>query len=86
MIKVFKFAWQMPPIETFLNNLTYPEIWSVGCQGKQCKKRVSVRKMRKQKKVFDLFYHDNPRVLDFGDCGECDRSTGVKRLHSLSPF
>lgn len=71
MIKVFKFAWQMPPIETFLNNLTYPEIWSVGCQTKM---------------VFDLFYHDNPTVLDFGDCGECDRSTGVKRLHSLSPF
>ena len=40
----------------------------------------------KAKKVFDLFYRDNPEVLDFGDCGECDRSTGVKRLHSLSPF
>ena len=55
MIKVFKFAWQMPPIETFLNNLTYPEIWSVGCQGKQCKKRVSVRKMRKQKRSSTYF-------------------------------
>ena len=61
MIKVFKFAWQMPPIETFLNNLTYPEIWSVGCQGKQCKKRVSVRKMRKRKRFSTYFIVTTPK-------------------------
>lgn len=61
MIKVFKFAWQMPPIETFLNNFTHPEIWSVGCQGKQCKKRVSVRKMRKQKRFSTYFIVTTPK-------------------------
>ena len=63
MIKVFKFAWQMPPIETFLNNFTHPEIWSVGCQGKQCKKRVSVRKMRKQKRFSTYFTVTTPKSL-----------------------
>ena len=63
MIKVFKFAWQMPPLETFLNNLTYPEIWSVGCQGKQCKKHVSVRKMRKQKRFSTYFTVTTPKSL-----------------------
>ena len=61
MIKVFKFAWQMPPLETFLNNLTYPEIWSVGFQGKQCKKHVSVRKMRKQKRFSTYFNVTTPK-------------------------
>ena len=61
MIKVFKFAWQMPPLETFLNNLTYPEIWSVGCQGEQCKKHVSVRKMRKQKRFSTYFNVTTPK-------------------------
>lgn len=61
MIKVFKFAWQMPPLETFLNSLTYPEIWSVGCQGKQCKKHVSVRKMRKQKRFSTYFNVTTPK-------------------------